>query len=270
MSSLDLARYWDQRFELFGHTGFKNHHVHLYDQKQRLYAVQRALRSAGVNLNTSTRVLDLGCGSGDFSAEFAATGTSLVGVDISAPLIAKTRERFRNHSKLSFEASTLQDFAIPENHFDLIASITVLQHLTVESELQQVAGRIARGLKSGGTVLILESVGHSAEGNSADYLATRSAESWRKLFTDHGLKLVGESSYPQLLLASLKVVHRALSREKSKETESPSAVNTTVAPSKKRELVDKALSALAPLDRALCRLFPVTSFAHRIFVFQKS
>lgn len=269
MSSLDLAHYWDHRFELFGHTGFKNHHVHLYDQKQRIYAVHRALNAAGVKLGASSRVLDLGCGTGDFSAEFAGTGASLVGVDISAPLISKTRERFKNNPKVSFEASALQVFPIKENYFDLVASVTVLQHLTVESELQQVASGIARGLRSGGTVLILESVGERSESSQADYLSARSAKSWRKLFTDQGLKLVGESSYPQLLLASLKLVHRTLGREKAKQTETPSTPAGTAPASRKREIIDKALGLMAPLDRALCRMLPVSSFAHRILVFQK-
>jgi ubiquinone/menaquinone biosynthesis C-methylase UbiE len=61
------------------------------------------------------RVLDLGCGPGDMSAELAARGALVTGVDADAELLAAARRRFPTGR---FENQDLTNLQLPENSFD--------------------------------------------------------------------------------------------------------------------------------------------------------
>jgi trans-aconitate methyltransferase len=54
------------------------------------------------------RVLDLGCGSGELTAQIAGRGSSVVGVDSAAEMVARARERFPNLDVRLADAEQLQ------------------------------------------------------------------------------------------------------------------------------------------------------------------
>src|SRR5579864_8831456 len=85
------------------------------------------------------RILDLGCGTGHLTAEIAATGASVIGIDRSPEMISQARRRFPN---LKFEVADARrlDF---ERQFDAVFSNAVL-HWIVEPEL--VVRSVARAL----------------------------------------------------------------------------------------------------------------------------
>jgi SAM-dependent methyltransferase len=77
-----------------------------------------------LGLGAGERVLDVGCGAGATSlmlAERAHPG-QVVGIDISAPLLARARERAAAVDNLSFEQADAQTFAFPPASFDSIFS----------------------------------------------------------------------------------------------------------------------------------------------------
>ena len=54
------------------------------------------------------RVLDLGCGSGELTAQIAARGAHVVGVDASPEMVARARERFPGLDVRLADAEQLQ------------------------------------------------------------------------------------------------------------------------------------------------------------------
>jgi trans-aconitate methyltransferase len=89
------------------------------------------------------RILDLGCGTGQLSAEIAATGAEVVGVDRSAEMIAEARGKFPS---LCFEVCDAR--ALPfANEFDAVFSNAALHWIP---QAEQVVAGIARALKPGG------------------------------------------------------------------------------------------------------------------------
>ena len=47
-----------------------------------------------LNAQTGEDILDLGCGTGDLTAQIAQSGAKVVGIDSSAEMIAKAKEKF--------------------------------------------------------------------------------------------------------------------------------------------------------------------------------
>ena len=75
-------------------------------------------------LRAGERVLDVGCGGGATSlmiAEKVSPG-QVVGVDISAPLVARARERAAQVPNVRYELGDAQTFAFDEASFDVVSS----------------------------------------------------------------------------------------------------------------------------------------------------
>lgn len=89
------------------------------------------------------RILDLGCGTGHLTAQIAATGADVIGIDRSAEMISQARERF---SDLHFEVADARHLLF-ERQFDAVFSNAVL-HWIVEPEL--VVRSVSRALVPGG------------------------------------------------------------------------------------------------------------------------
>lgn len=92
---------------------------------------------------TGERVLDVGCGTGQLTAEIAESGAEVVGIDASAEMVASARKNF---PKFRFEVHDAA--AIPYvNEFDAVFSNASL-HWVADQE-NAIAG-IARSLKPAG------------------------------------------------------------------------------------------------------------------------
>jgi trans-aconitate methyltransferase len=96
------------------------------------------------------RILDLGCGDGALTERLAASGASVLGVDVSEDMLAAARRR--GLDVLNCDARTLPFTA----EFDAVFSNAVLHWVT---EAEVAAGRMRAALKPGGR-LVAEFGGH--------------------------------------------------------------------------------------------------------------
>lgn len=94
------------------------------------------------------RLLEIGCGDGDFLALAEADGWEVTGIEYSAAACERTRRRLKTGE---VRCGELAQAALPENDFDLCVVSDVLQH--VRSPLDFLA-EIHRVLKPGGTLFI--------------------------------------------------------------------------------------------------------------------
>lgn len=98
------------------------------------------------------RVLDLGCGRGRWSALFAAHGARVTGVDWSTDALAQAK---RAAPEADFRRMSILDLEFPPDSFDIVNSVTVIQHLPRE-EHERVFREAGRVLVPGGHLLIVE------------------------------------------------------------------------------------------------------------------
>lgn len=104
--------------------------------------------------NSSTIVLDAGCGSGRISGHLISNGIleeNITGVDLDKNLLNKTHQKF---PKIKLIHSDISEAPIPENTYDLIVSSMVLLYLDAE-KLKKAFQNFYRALKKGGTLFYL-------------------------------------------------------------------------------------------------------------------
>src|SRR4029079_10816167 len=92
---------------------------------------------------TGERILDLGCGTGALTAQIAAAGAEVVGIDSSPQMVEQARRSFPN---LRFETGDARTFAI-DGTFDAVFSNAVLHWV---KEPEQAVVRIRAALRPGG------------------------------------------------------------------------------------------------------------------------
>lgn len=100
---------------------------------------------AALNLKPGSRLLDAGCGSGQFALEMAARGAIVIGVDLSPAMI----ERARTHGaerqiEVEWRVGDLTTLPDPDHHYDAIMARASLQFVPNPWPALQEFGRVLR------------------------------------------------------------------------------------------------------------------------------
>lgn len=104
---------------------------------------------------TGWRILDAGCGSGVLSLELMERGADVLGIDLSAQMVAYARQRAaerhdaigRRHGSVRFESGDMLD--VRHGQFDAMVAMDVLIHYhptDARRVLEQMAARTTRTL----------------------------------------------------------------------------------------------------------------------------
>lgn len=88
-------------------------------------------------------IVDLGCGTGDLTAQIAAIGAEVIGIDASEAMVVRARERF---PAIRFEVARGQDFVV-ETPVDAVFSSAALHWM---SPPEDVAASVFHALEPGG------------------------------------------------------------------------------------------------------------------------
>ena len=104
-----------------------------------------------ISIKKSEAVLDLGCGTGSFSREFAAKGAKVIGVDVSSALIEAAQKI--PAANVSYKAASADNLSfIKSGSVDKITIILALQNI---DNVDKVFKECARVLKAGGKMLVV-------------------------------------------------------------------------------------------------------------------
>ncbi len=189
----DSAKFWAGRLRDCGHTGWHDPIIYAYDQQERVEIVRSVVQRLATGLNIKS-ALDFGCGVGDVSRMLLSMGLEVYGYD---PFVVPTLRdgRFHHLSKLA-EVTT----AMPP--VDLAVSVTVLDHILDEEELDAALGVIRD--KTNGPLIMLEyalsdQVERPAGMHRNDYQAFRTVEEWRAVLARHAFRMVEVSGVPHPL-----------------------------------------------------------------------
>lgn len=124
-------------------------HTSKYDQEGRLLAILSL-----VNLEKAGLVLDIGCGVGWLSRQYAElTKGQLVGIDFSEETISEARAKAMEEGldNLKFEVMDAEDLGFRDNIFDIVICSEVLEHLL---NPQKALNEMNRVVKPTGKIVI--------------------------------------------------------------------------------------------------------------------
>ncbi len=119
---------------------------HDYSSTGALVAV---LRDYLPHFANHERVLDIGCGHGEFLQLLQEAGHDAMGVDIDPAMVAACQAE----GLTAIEADAISWLATQDQQFDAIFSSNVIEHLTVE-QVQQLSRHAYRALRPGGMLLL--------------------------------------------------------------------------------------------------------------------
>lgn len=94
------------------------------------------------------QILDVGCGTGIFSAPLVEAGASLTGLDISLPMLQGARQRLASEQ---FCAADMLSLLFADNQFDKCVSVTALEFV---ADGKQALAELLRVTRPGGLVVV--------------------------------------------------------------------------------------------------------------------
>ena len=140
----------------------------------------RALARAAIEPRGRT-VLDVGCGTGFFTAYYLGRGARVTGLDIAPTSIERLRER---HPDARFVLADVSE-APPEGSFDLVNVFDVLYHITEDARWERALRHLARAVAPGGTLLVTDTF--APLGGAAVHNRMRDLARYRAVIEAEGL-----------------------------------------------------------------------------------
>lgn len=122
-------------------------------RRERERKLEGLLRRLGLLPLEDRRILDVGCGTGENLAGFAAWGArpeNLFGVDLLGDRVRRAKENF---PAMTFQEANAEALPFANGFFDLVALFTVFSSILEPEMVRNISREIDRILRSGGAVV---------------------------------------------------------------------------------------------------------------------
>ncbi|NNC77759.1 MAG: class I SAM-dependent methyltransferase [Woeseiaceae bacterium] len=189
-----LANYWEKRAVRFARERDGLAAVCSYGMPQFYNRVieicqRRALRP-WLRCIREQDVLEVGCGVGRWTQELAENSNRVSAFDLSPTMIAATRQRLDSLDlDADLQVADVASFQ-SDRQFDAIVSVTVIQHVTDESEFSQVFERLANLVRPGGKAILLEAApSNDNERCDSPIFRARPLNAYKTLFEENGFRI---------------------------------------------------------------------------------
>lgn len=161
----------------------------------------------------ATRLLDVGCGAGNYSLKMLQRMPDLnvTLIDLSRPMLERAHQRLSaaTRGKINLIQGDIQQIELGEDQFDIIVAAAVLHHLRTDSQWRSVFGKFHRALAVGGSVWISDLIQHTLGPVQTDmwarygqYLVNLKGEKYR----DHVFGYVEKEDTPRSLIFQLDLL----------------------------------------------------------------
>ncbi len=105
-------------------------------------------------IDSGTKVLDMGCGTGRFTIPLAVSGARMTGLDLTSAMLDQARAKAEDAQvRIEFHQGDMAALPFPDNSFDVVTSMLALMHIPLPDR-QSVFSEVARVLKPGGRMLL--------------------------------------------------------------------------------------------------------------------
>jgi tRNA (cmo5U34)-methyltransferase len=151
-------------------------------------------KAAAATTPTARRLLDVGCGAGNYSLQLLTLLPDLDVdlVDLSPRMLERAAERVGavTSGEVRIMQGDIRELSLERDCYDVIVAAAVLHHLRTEAEWEAVYGTLFAALRPGGALWVADLVEHQIPGarelmwqRYADYLTGIGGEEYqRKVF----------------------------------------------------------------------------------------
>jgi SAM-dependent methyltransferase len=121
--------------------------------------------AAAAGLRPGSRILEIGCGTGQATVELARRGYRVVAVELGAEMASVARRNLAQFPDVEVIVAAFEEWPLPEERFDAVFCATAFHWL--DPEVATV--KPVRALRSGGTVAIVDT--HHILGGTVEFFA---------------------------------------------------------------------------------------------------
>jgi len=150
----------------------------------RAEVLTRALRDLGFDPR-GKEVLDVGCGTGFFTAYYLERGASVTGIDIAPIAVDTLRAR---HPEARFHLADVAEEPI-QGRFALVNAMDVLYHIVEDPRWEAALSHLCAAVEPGGLLLLSDAFSDMA--GLAEHNRMRPLGRYRALLNAAGLQLAG-------------------------------------------------------------------------------
>jgi len=176
-------------------------------------ALELIAEAAAATNPAARRLLDVGCGAGNFSLKLlqAIPSLDVTLVDLSRPMLERAEQRIVKAGAASVRLvqADIREIELGEDAFDVIVASAVFHHLRADDEWRDVFARLFRSLTPGGSLWVFDLV-------ECEIPSLRTA-SWRRYgeylevlkgpaYRDHVLAYVEKEDTPRSLTYQLDLL----------------------------------------------------------------
>lgn len=142
------------------------------------------------------KILDFGCGVGRLTVWIADSGPyEVIGLDATPGMIDKAKRECPAKENLKFFNYDGSQIPFPNDYFDKILSVGVLQHIVKREEFQAITRELNRVLRPNGRILLIEQVARQATvvkypGTDHNFKILRTPQEYIDSLQERSLRLV--------------------------------------------------------------------------------
>jgi ubiquinone/menaquinone biosynthesis C-methylase UbiE len=155
--------------------------------RDELFGDRFHLAALAAFANGRWTVGDLGCGTGQVSAALAPFVERIVAVDESAAMLQAARKRLHGIDNVDLRRGELEALPIDDGRLDAATMMLVLHHI---AEPQKALSEVARVLKPGGTLLLVDMLPHDRES-----YRQQMGHAWLGFSEQHITRLLGDAGF---------------------------------------------------------------------------
>jgi ubiquinone/menaquinone biosynthesis C-methylase UbiE/DNA-binding transcriptional ArsR family regulator len=144
---------------------------------------------------------DLGCGTGQVSAALAPFVSRVIAVDESAAMLQAARKRLSGLDNIELRRGELEALPIDDGRLDAATLMLVLHHVP---EPERALADVARVLKPGGRVLIVDMLPHDRE-----QYRQQMGHVWLGFSDDHVRRMLSDAGFGEIRVVVLPPDARA-------------------------------------------------------------
>ncbi len=178
-------------------------------------AMSLVAQAAAVTTPHAHRVLDVGCGAGNYTLKLLGflPNLDVTLIDLSQPMLDRAKERVTQATTghITTIQGDIRNIELRDGEFDIVLAATVLHHLRTNGEWRDVFATFHRALGLGGSLWVFDlvessipSVQQLMQQQYGDYLTRLKNEAYR----DHVFAYVEKEDTPRPLLFQLDLLRQ--------------------------------------------------------------